>query len=200
MWFFIVIESLIFNLYVFQERYMGSFLSWFALRRSTTSMTDNHFDIHSWCSVEHHIVDLMHIYSFLMFAMNSECVLEFIVSFAVDIDFIWMLLLKRNSLRISTLLSVFAACICLALGCTCNLEHMEKTWARLVTHSWGPSLVRLCFFAYTFSHFIYLFPFFSLDSLEVYVKHYIQKRLKCMYTTDLGRSILLKWISFIEKK
>ena len=101
--------------------------------------------------------------------------------------------------------------------------------------------LRQCFFAYTFPHFAWLFPFFPLlpktqqlllqqkfrvglrlvhrcpfvsarnlytltneNSLDVYVKRYIQKRLKCMHTTDLGQSLFYNdiffWDDFYKRK
>jgi hypothetical protein len=101
--------------------------------------------------------------------------------------------------------------------------------------------LRQCFFAYTFPHFAWIFPFFPLlpisqrqlfqqkfrvglrlihrcpftsarnifvlteeQTLDFYVKKYIQKRLKHMQTTDLGRSPfyndIFLWDDFHKRK
>ena len=101
--------------------------------------------------------------------------------------------------------------------------------------------LRQCFFAYSFPHFAWIFPFFPLlptsqqqvfqrkfrvalrlvhrcpyvsasnlltmtseHSLDFYVQQYIKKRLKFMYTTDLGRSLFLDdifyWDDFCKRK
>ena len=101
--------------------------------------------------------------------------------------------------------------------------------------------LRQCFFAYTFPHFAWVFPFFPLipktqqkilrekfrvalrlvhrcpftstrnlhtmtneHPLDYYVSHYIERRLKAMYTTDLGRSLfyedLFLWDDFYKRK
>jgi hypothetical protein len=96
--------------------------------------------------------------------------------------------------------------------------------------------LRQCFFAYTFPHFAWLFPFFPLlpesqqqslqqkfrvglrmvhrcpfvsarnlytmtneQSLDVYVKQYIQKRMSSIHTTDLGRSLFYNDIFFWDE-
>ena len=101
--------------------------------------------------------------------------------------------------------------------------------------------LRQCFFAYTFPHFAWLFPFFPLlpesqqqtlhqkfrvglrlvhrcpfvsarniysltneKSLDSYVKQYIQKRLKNIHSTDLGRSLFYSdifcWDEYYKRK
>ena len=100
--------------------------------------------------------------------------------------------------------------------------------------------VRKCFFAYTFPHFAWIFPFFPLlpnsqqqifqqkfrvglrlvyrclfvssrnlysivndKPLVFYVKQYISKRLKNMYTTDLDRLLfydIFLWKDFYKKR
>jgi hypothetical protein len=101
--------------------------------------------------------------------------------------------------------------------------------------------LRQCFFAYTFRHFVWLFPLFHLlpesqqqslqqkfrgglrlvhrcpfvsarnlytvtkeYSLDVYLKQYIQKRLRTIHTTILGLSLLYNdvffWDEFYKRK
>ena len=125
------------------------------------------------------------------------------------------------------------------------ISNIQKSLGKLKWLKSGRSMscrtLRQCFFAYTFPHFAWLFPFFPLlpetyqqrlqrkfrvglrlvhrcpflsarnlftivseQSLEFYVKKYIQKRLRSMHTTDLGWSLFFNdifvWDSFYKRK
>jgi hypothetical protein len=117
------------------------------------------------------------------------------------------------------------------------LENIQKSLNKLKWLRSGKTLARAvlrrCFFAYTFPHFAWIFPFFPFlphsqqdrfrskfrvamrlvhrapfvsatnlfaftkeDTLDLYVKRYIVKRLKNMYSTDLGSSLFLEDVFF----
>jgi hypothetical protein len=125
------------------------------------------------------------------------------------------------------------------------LENMQRSLGKLKWLRGGRTIsmvvLRQVFFAYTFPHLVWLFPFYPFlpktqqnllnqkfrvglrlvhrcpyvsaqhlfsvtkeDSLDQYVKKYIQKRLKKMHVSDLGASLFYKdvfyWDDFVKRK
>ncbi len=126
-----------------------------------------------------------------------------------------------------------------------SLENIQRSLAKLKWLRSGKTIskdvLRRCFFAYSFPHFAWIFPFFPFlpsthqqafrrkfrvalrlihrapyvstsdlytftheEPLDKYVKRYILKRLKKMYTSDLGSSLFMEdffyWNIFHKSK
>jgi hypothetical protein len=126
-----------------------------------------------------------------------------------------------------------------------SLENIQRSFAKLRWLRGGKTVsktvLRQCFFAYSFPHFAWLFPFYPFlpktqqerlkqkfrvgvrlvhrcpfvsadhlfhftkeNPLDLYVKKYIQKRLKRMHRSDLGTSLFYEdmfyWDGFLKRK